>query len=78
MNLLKSYLKIFHLVLEVKVKIKLEEGEIDKVLDYGAKWAVDNGYGWEEDLEFLEENGRIKDADSSKVSDKAKKEVFLS
>lgn len=56
-----------------KGKIKLEEGEIDKVLDYGAKWAVDNGYGWEEDLEFLEENGRIKDADSSKVSDKAKK-----
>ena len=42
-------------------------------MDYGAKWAVDNGYGWEEDLEFLEENGRIKDADSSKVSDKAKK-----
>lgn len=56
-----------------KGKITLEDGEINDVLDYGAKWAVDNGYGWEEDLEFLEENGRIEAADSSKVSDKAKK-----
>jgi RNA-splicing ligase RtcB len=35
--------------------------------------AVENGYGWEEDLEYLEENGCMDDADSSKVSDKAKK-----
>ncbi len=45
----------------------------NNVLDYGAEWAVENGYGWDEDLEVLEENGRIKAADSSKVSDKAKK-----
>ena len=56
-----------------KGKIKLEEGEIDKVLDNGAEWAVENGYGWKEDLEVLEENGRMVDADSSIVSDKAKK-----
>ena len=56
-----------------KGKIRLEEGEIDKVLDYGAEWAVENGYGWPEDLEVLEENGRMLDADSSIVSDKAKK-----
>ena len=56
-----------------KGKIRLEEGEIDKVLDYGAQWAVENGYGWPEDLEVLEENGRMLDADSSIVSDKAKK-----
>lgn len=56
-----------------KGKIKLEEGEIDKVLDFGAQWAVENGYGWPEDLEVLEENGRMEDADSSIVSDKAKK-----
>lgn len=56
-----------------KGKIRLEEGEIDKVLDFGAEWAVENGYGWSEDLEVLEENGRMVDADSSVVSDKAKK-----
>lgn len=56
-----------------KGKIRLKEGEIDEVLDYGAEWAVKNGYGWEEDLEYLEENGRIKEADSSVVSNKAKK-----
>ena len=31
----------------------------------------------EEDLKFLEENGRIKNADSEVVSDKVKKEVYL-
>ena len=56
-----------------KGKIRLEEGEINKVLDYGAEWAVENGYGWPKDLEVLEENGRMIDADSSIVSDKAKK-----
>lgn len=53
--------------------IALGEDEIDDVLDYGARWAVDNGYGWEEDLEYLEENGCIEEADSSLVSRKAKK-----
>ncbi len=56
-----------------KGKIKLDENEINDVLDYGAEWAVENGYGWSEDLEVLEENGRMVDADSSIVSDKAKK-----
>ncbi|MDR0912467.1 MAG: RtcB family protein [Methanobrevibacter sp.] len=56
-----------------KGKIRLNNEEINNVLDYGAEWAVENGYGWEEDLEFLEENGRMAEAQSDKVSDKAKK-----
>ena len=56
-----------------KGKLRLKEGEIDDVLDNGAKWAVENGYGWESDLKYLEENGKMDAADSSKVSDKAKK-----
>jgi len=56
-----------------KGKIRLKENEINDVLDFGAEWAVENDYGWKEDLKFLEENGRMLDADSSKVSDKAKK-----
>ncbi len=56
-----------------KGKLRLNFGELNKVLDFGAKWAVENGYGWEEDLERLEEGGSIKFADHTKVSEKAKK-----
>ena len=56
-----------------KGKITLKENEIDDVLNYGAEWAIENGYGWEDDLNFLEENGRILDADADKVSTKAKR-----
>ncbi|BAW30844.1 MAG TPA: RtcB family protein [Methanothermobacter sp.] len=56
-----------------KGKIRLKRGQIDEVLDNGAEWAVENGYGWEKDLERLEENGKMEDANSEKVSEKAKK-----
>ena len=46
---------------------------IDEVLEGGAAWAVENGYGWEEDLDHQEANGQLKIADASKVSDDAKK-----
>ena len=56
-----------------KGQIRLKDNEINEVLDYGAWWAVERGFGWEDDLKFLEENGRMKDAESAIVSDKAKK-----
>ncbi len=46
--------------------------QIDEILTEGGEWAVRNGYGWEEDLEATEEGGRMKSADPSKVSRKAK------
>ena len=46
--------------------------QIDSILTEGGEWAVRNGYGWEEDLEATEEGGRMKFADPSKVSKKAK------
>lgn len=51
----------------------LKETEIDDVLNNGAKWAIENGYGWEEDLKYLEENGCMDGADSELVSTKAKR-----
>jgi tRNA-splicing ligase RtcB len=54
-------------------RIRLKEKEIDKVLIKGAAWAVEHGYGEEEDLEFTEEGGCMKGADPSQVSEKAKK-----
>ncbi len=54
-------------------KLRLSFQELNKVLDQGAKWAVENGYGWDEDLERIEEGGNIRFAAHEKVSDKAKK-----
>ena len=55
----------------VDSKIRLGD-EIDEVLENGSEWVLKNGYAVEEDLEFTEENGRIKNADASLVSLKAK------
>jgi tRNA-splicing ligase RtcB len=54
-----------------KVKIS-SVSEFDNVLERGAKWAVENGYGWENDLKHLEEEGMLDAADTSKISEKAK------
>ena len=55
-----------------KAKIRLSLKELDDVLERGALSPVENGYGWAEDVKYLEENGCLKNADISKVSDKAK------
>ncbi len=51
--------------------VKLDREKFKKLVEGGAKWAVDNGYGNEEDLERMEEDGCIKEADSKKISDRA-------
>ena len=56
-----------------KGRIKLSKGELENVLNEGAKWAMDNGYLWNKDLEFLEENGRMENVKIEEVSEKAKK-----
>ena len=53
-------------------KIRVNRKELDDVLRSGAGWAVEHGYGWPEDLEYLEEKGCMKNADPSRVSEKAK------
>lgn len=47
--------------------------ELDEILANGSEWAVENGYGWERDLDVTEEHGHMADADISVVSDKARK-----
>jgi len=54
-------------------KIKLSFSELDEVLNNGAKWAAEKGYGTEKDLEYLEERGSMKGAEPSKISNDAKK-----
>ena len=47
--------------------------EIDRVLTHGARWAVNQGYGWDEDLERIEETGEFEGANPDVVSRNAKK-----
>jgi tRNA-splicing ligase RtcB len=56
-----------------KGKIRLSFNQLNEVLNTGAEWAVKNGYGWQRDLERMEDKGRMDDADDSKVSERAKK-----
>jgi len=53
--------------------LKLSVSQIDRVLEEGASFALGRGYGVEDDLEYIEENGRMKGADPSAVSVHAKK-----
>lgn len=43
------------------------------IAEGGATWAVENGYGWKEDIEHAEEHGRLDWADFTKVSQTARK-----
>lgn len=54
-------------------KRKLSAKEVEQVLSQGAQWAVREGYGWNSDTEYMEENGCLRSADPSLVSDNAKK-----
>ncbi len=51
--------------------LKLGKEEERKVFIKGAKWAVERGFGLEDDLEHIEERGCIPGADPDQVSDKA-------
>lgn len=54
-------------------KLHLNMSEMDRMLAEGAKWAVGKGFGSEEDLERIEENGTIAGAEPKYVSPEAKK-----
>lgn len=47
--------------------------ELDKVLEGGAEWALNKGYGTKEDIEHLEDNGKLIPCNASDVSSRAKK-----
>lgn len=55
-----------------KGKVHISMNELEQVLKDGARWAVEKGYGWDDDLKHLEENGCMEGADPDLVSHKAK------
>jgi tRNA-splicing ligase RtcB len=54
-------------------RIHLSRLEMDSMLEGGARWAVGEGYGLPEDLERIEERGRVEGARPECVSEHAKK-----
>jgi len=53
-------------------RLRLSIEELNEVLNRGVEWAVEHGFGWDEDIEYIEERGSWKVADASKVSRTAK------
>jgi len=56
-----------------KGAVKLSFSELDEVLVRGVRWAIDHGYGSNDDADVCEENGQIKNADPNKISPTARK-----
>ncbi|MFH1460143.1 MAG: RtcB family protein [Candidatus Omnitrophota bacterium] len=54
-------------------QIKLKEKQLKTVLIKGAKWAIEQGFGTQADLEATEEQGCFKGADPEQVSSQAYK-----
>ena len=54
-------------------RLHLDSAEMDAMLCGGARWAVERGYGFKEDLERIEEQGCMQGSNPAAVSDHAKK-----
>ncbi len=52
--------------------IRLDGHKTEQVLRKGARWAVKQGYGWEEDIEYCEEGGALEIGDTEGVSHRAR------
>lgn len=51
---------------------RLSPSDLSQVLERGSAWAIQHGYGSEDDLEYTEEGGCLAGADSDLVSARAK------
>jgi len=52
-------------------KFQITKNELKKLLENGAQYVVEKGFGVKEDYLHTEEEGKMKDADAGKVSEKA-------
>ena len=53
--------------------MKLDDRDMDTVLDSGLRWAIERGYGTQEDADVVEERGSFAAADAQAVPERAKK-----
>jgi len=56
--------------------VKISKEEFTNVMRDGAQWCVKNGYATQDDIEHIEDQGKIAQANPDKVSDKAVKRGF--
>ncbi len=54
-------------------ELHLSDDDLDKMLENGARWAVERGYGRPEDLDRIEEMGRMAGAIPSEISRQARR-----
>jgi len=52
-------------------KIRVSQKEMEQLMVKGAAWAVEHGFGSQDDLDVTEEGGCVKGADPSKISERA-------
>jgi len=55
-----------------RIKLGFSKADLERIAEEGAAYAIEKGFGFNEDLDVLEENGQMKRADFSKVSSMAK------
>jgi len=68
--------RIFRLVpcgVGVGGRIRVSTSQLDRAVSEGVDWAISEGYGWEGDSEHMEEGGCMREANTDKVSNRAKK-----
>ena len=51
--------------------VKLNRASLESVMVKGARWCIEEGYGWHQDIGHIEEDGCLGGADPSKISDQA-------
>ncbi|WP_457591576.1 RtcB family protein [Geoglobus sp.] len=53
-------------------KLRVTDRELDEIFVDGVRWAIENGYGYDEDADRCEENGALEGAKPEVVSKKAR------
>lgn len=51
--------------------VSMDRSAFDRVMTNGARWCIEQGYGWHRDLERMEQGGCLPGADPSTISDHA-------
>jgi len=70
-GLVKSLFKHIPTGVGARGELKVDNQTQKRILQRGAGWAVENDFESESDLEFIEENGCVTEADPSSVSERA-------
>ncbi|MHB8792231.1 MAG: RtcB family protein [Thermoleophilia bacterium] len=57
-------------------KVRLNNSELDQLMVKGVPWAVSRGFGWQDDIEAIEDGGVLEGADPGLISKRARERGF--